>query len=275
MFEAEQVHAKIAGEDLHPDDRMILFSRKDVLVSIRNETCPFPSADEVRALFPSDFRPIRIGTFDGKPCYGAELPLFPENLPDGLRKNPSRSLLLTDSPDPWNMLSRTRELVYWRRQHRFCGGCRAELTESATDLALICPACGMRYYPQIAPAVIVAVSRNHGTELLLAHNRNFEPDIYGLIAGFIESGETAEQAVAREVAEETSVRLKNIHYLSSQTWPFPNALMLAFSAEYESGEAVSDGTELTDLGWFSLRNLPKLPPSGSIARGVIDRFFRS
>jgi NAD+ diphosphatase len=94
-----------------------------------------------------------------------------------------------------------------------------------------------------------------------------------LIAGFMEVGETPEQTVRREIFEETALQVKNIRYLGSQPWPFPNSLMLAFEAEYESGEATPDGVELTSLGWYSADDLPELPMNGSIARRVIDRIF--
>jgi len=176
--------------------------------------------------------------------------------------------------DAWNALCRARELLFWRKMHRYCGACRAELVPSSTDSALVCPQCHAHYYPQIAPAVIVAVTRNNGKELLLAHNRTFEPGIFGLLAGFVESGETVEQAVVREIQEETGVQVGNIRYLASQPWPFPNSLMLAFRAEYVSGDLQPDGTELTEAGWFSRDKLPNLPPPGSIARRIIENFLQ-
>ena len=164
-------------------------------------------------------------------------------------------------------------MTSWRRQHRYCGGCKAEMMFSETDLALICPQCGERYYPQIAPAVIIAVTRDGGTKLLLAHNRRFKDSTFSLIAGFVEAGETIEQAVRREIMEETGITVKNIRYLSSQPWPFPNSLMLAFTAEWESGEAKPDGTELIELDWFTKETLPMIPTPGSIAHKVITQFF--
>ena len=140
-------------------------------------------------------------------------------------------------------------------------------------MALVCPDCGLRYYPQLAPAVIVAVTRNSGSELLLAHNRGFEPGVYSLIAGFVEAGESVEAAVRRELREECGIAVRDIRYLTSQVWPFPNSLMLAFAAEYASGAARPDGEELSDLGWFTAADHPRLPGAGSVARRVIETIF--
>ncbi len=166
---------------------------------------------------------------------------------------------------------RARELLHWRRQHKFCGHCGGILSEPERDAALTCSRCGELYYPQLAPAVIVAVIRD-GKEILLAHNRRFRENVYGLIAGFIEAGESAEQAIAREIQEETGITVGNIRYFSSQCWPFPNSLMLGYFADYVSGKAEADGEELRDLGWFAPDALPQIPPPGSIARRMIDHF---
>ena len=112
-------------------------------------------------------------------------------------------------------------------------------------------------------------------KILLAHNRNFTSGVYSLIAGFVESGETLEQAVAREILEETGIRVKNIRYYSSQPWPFPNSLMLGFIAEYDSGELNPDGLELESAGWYTVDDLPLLPEHGSIARKIIEDFKKN
>ena len=170
-------------------------------------------------------------------------------------------------------ISRAKELIFWRKQHIFCGSCKSNLIPSENDLGLVCPNCKMIYFPQIAPAVITAITRNNGKEILLAHNVRFSNNIFSLIAGFVESGENAESAVKREIKEEIDINVKNIEYISSQPWPFPNTLMLAFHAEYESGIAIADGVELSECNWFTKDNLPEIPLPGSIARKVIDSFI--
>ena len=139
-------------------------------------------------------------------------------------------------------------------------------------MAKICPQCRERFYPQIAPAVIVAVTQED--RLLLAHNRNFPGSVHSLIAGFVEAGETLEQAVEREIWEETRLQVKNVRYLSSQSWPFPSTLMLGFAAEYASGTLELDGDELDHADWFSRASEPpRLPKDGSISRRIIDDFY--
>ncbi len=215
---------------------------------------------------------LRIGELNGEPCFCLELDALPE-LPPGLQCGDMRLVLTRMRAGSFYAGCRAKELLFWRRQHRYCGACGALLEESGSDAALVCTDCGTRYYPQLAPAVIVAVIR--GDQILLAHNRKFQSGVHGLIAGFVEAGENAEQAVTREVMEETGIRVGNIRYLSSQSWPYPNSLMLAFTAEYVSGELCPDGTELDSAGWFRVDALPELPPPGSIARRLIELFRRT
>lgn len=171
-----------------------------------------------------------------------------------------------------NAVCRAKELLAWRRKRQYCGCCGNELVDNADDISRICPECGNAFYPVLAPAVIVAVRR--GEKLLLAHNARFKEKLYGLVAGFVEAGETLESAVAREVREEVGIEIKNISYFSSQVWPFPNSLMTGFFAEYASGEIAVDGREITDAGWFGIDEFPDIPRHGSIARTLIDEFCR-
>ena len=212
-------------------------------------------------------RGLKTGTIDGTPCIGIR---FPGTDGSGWITKPLRAVIHELDQAHVCAVCRTKELIFWRDRRKFCGACGTPLTDSGTDLARTCPECGERYYPQIAPAVITAVLREG--KILLAHNRNFAPGVFSLIAGFVESGETLEQAVAREIMEETSLRVKNIRYYSSQPWPFPNSLMLGFVAEYDSGTPHPDGQELEAAGWYSPEELPLLPDHGSIARRIIDDF---
>lgn len=213
-----------------------------------------------------------MGSIDGQRCFAAEF--TGDAAGDGeLQEIQIRQFLFEFPTSCQQALCRARVLLTWRRDHRFCGACRAILELSANDSGLVCPACGKVCYPQLSPAVIVGITRNDGRELLLAHNRRFAGNMYSLIAGFVEAGESLEDAIHREVWEECSIKVKNLRYVSSQVWPFPNSLMLAFTAEYESGCAEADGEELSDLGWFTAGNHPELPSPGSIARQVIDQIF--
>jgi len=145
--------------------------------------------------------------------------------------------------------------------------------EGESEGAKVCEACGRAFFPRISPAVITLVRR--GREMLLAHNAKFPSGRHGLIAGFVEPGETLEETVAREVMEEAGIEIGEPRYVRSQPWPFPDSLMIAFEAEYRSGEARPDGEEIDHLGWFVPENLPDIPPPGSVARYLIDRFIAS
>lgn len=163
----------------------------------------------------------------------------------------------------------------WFRSFRVCPFCGAELVPNSHDYGRICTACGKIYYAPQSPAVIVAVEREG--KLLLAHNAAWTEDRYSVIAGFVEPGESLEDAVRREILEEVSVSVRGIKYFGSQVWPFPNSLMLGFTAEYDSGEVVPDGVEIERAGWFSPDEIRKMniPDRASIARRLIENFLRS
>lgn len=163
------------------------------------------------------------------------------------------------------------ELLYWDRNTKFCGVCGGRM-HFHTDISKRCEMCGKEVWPQLATAVIVLIHRGKD-EILLARGRNFRSDFYGLIAGFVETGETLEEAVKREVMEETGLTIKNIRYFDSQPWPYPSGLMVGFTADYESGELHVQREELQKAGWFKRTNLPKLPEKLSIARRLIDNWL--
>lgn len=255
------------------DDMVLVLTGKSTLLSRAGGKAEIPLWHEAET-YCSGGRSVFVGMLNGKRCFARELPEDPgRNFPEYWREYPIRQFLFEFPGDYRMALCRARELLYWRDKHRFCGQCGAELIPSGNDSGLNCPVCRTVYYPQLSPAVIVGITRKNGRELLLAHNRNFAGNMYSLIAGFVEAGENVEAAIHREIWEETSLRVKNLRYVTSQVWPFPNSLMLAFTAEYESGTAEADGEELSDLGWFTPENHPELPAPGSVARTVIDQIF--
>lgn len=254
-------------------DPVIVLCRREVLIAVSGGFHDLPRWGMVREILPAESRVICLGTLDGSRCFAAEAASLPV-LPEEVRLIAIRRFLFEFPADMQAALCRARELLAWRGNHRFCGVCRAELTASSRDSGLVCPRCGAVYYPQLAPAVIVGITRGGGRELLLAHNRGFADGVYSLIAGFVEAGENLEAAIRREIREECAVEVGDLRYVTSQVWPFPNSLMLAFRAEYRSGEARPDGEELSDLGWFTAEDHPALPAEGSVARRVIDGIFR-
>ena len=176
-----------------------------------------------------------------------------------------------DKPS-WMLASRALQVLSWQKSNQFCGQCGVQMIENSTELQRKCPACGYFCYPQIAPAVIMAV---HDTNrILLGRSAHFSPGIYSTLAGFVEAGETLEEAVQREVWEEVHVMVEDIRYIGSQPWPFPHSLMLGFTARYLRGELSLSGSELEDAKWFPLDALPPLPAPGTIARQLIDLIVR-
>lgn len=163
-----------------------------------------------------------------------------------------------------------RQLLYWDKNSQFCSVCGAPM-RMHTDISKQCTRCGKEAWPQLATAVIVLVHR--GDEVLLVHARNFKSDFYGLVAGFVETGETLEQAVAREVMEETGITISNITYFGSQPWPYPCGLMVGYTAEYVSGDIHLQKKELSKGNWFRYDNMPRIPQKLSIARRLIDAWL--
>lgn len=162
------------------------------------------------------------------------------------------------------------EILYWDDNTRFCGTCGGQM-EMHTDISKICRSCGKEAWPQLSTAIIVLVKRDD--KVLLVHARNFRGDYYGLVAGFVETGETLEQAVEREVMEETGLSIKDIQYFGSQPWPYPCGLMIGFYAEYAGGEIKLQEDELSAGGWFAKDNMPDIPGKMSIARKLIDNWL--
>jgi NAD+ diphosphatase len=155
------------------------------------------------------------------------------------------------------------------RTHRYCGVCATPTERVADEFCLKCPKCGHSNYPRISPAMMVLIKK--GDSILLARNANFAAARYSALAGFVEAGESLEETVHREVQEEVGLRVHQLRYFQSQSWPFPHSLMLAFTAEYLDGDIQVDGTEIVDAQWYGPNDtLPNIPPTDSVA-GLLIR----
>lgn len=226
---------------------------------------------------PDDIAPglprLLLGTLDGAACFAVDLD--GDGVPDVVTPDlqdllvPLRGLHGRVEDARWTLAGRAVQLVEWDRNHRHCGRC-ASLTEAVPgERARRCRECGLLAFPRLAPAVIVLIERDDGAALL-ARGRNFPVPMYSCLAGFVEPGETLEEAVEREVLEEVGVEVTDVRYVASQPWPFPHSLMVGFEATWESGEIAVDGDEIVDAGWFTPEDLPMIPPAMSIARTLID-----
>ncbi len=184
----------------------------------------------------------------------------------GLRK--SHAVL---SAEEYKLAGKAAELIYWDQNTKYCGCCGAP-NKWQTEISKQCTECGKEWWPSVATAIIVRVTRfnRQMEEILLVRAKNFRTNHYGLVAGFLETGESLEEAVVREVREETGISIKNLRYFGSQAWPYPFGLMVGFTADYAGGEIRLQREELTEGGWFTRDNLPPIPDKASIARRLID-----
>jgi len=211
-----------------------------------------------------------MGAYNTVPCYAAEI-VTNEDLPKCFSVHPPLSLVNEIGVDLVRVAGLAIQFINWSRNHRYCGKC-GKLTEDKKDeRAKICIDCGQVYYPRLSPAIIVAVVRDD--LLLMASSPRFPSNFYSVLAGFVEPGETLEECVKREVREEVGIEVKNIKYFGSQPWPFPDSLMIGFTAEYESGEINTDENEISAAAWFARDQIPRIPLSISIARKLIDWFM--
>jgi NAD+ diphosphatase len=215
--------------------------------------------------------PVReqyLGTLAGRHCFSAEVGESTP-LPQGADWSGLRALYGALDDTVFALAGRGFQIMDWDRSHQFCGRCGTATVQKPGERSRACPSCKQVHYPRIAPAVMVLVRR--GREFLMARSPHFPPGMYSALAGFTEPGETLEQTLIREVREEVGLEVSNIRYFASQPWPFPNSLMIAFHADFVSGEITPEPGEIEAAEWFSPERLPeRLPGTISIARRLLD-----
>jgi len=189
-----------------------------------------------------------------------------DDAPDGCEWLRVRRLIADESPMA-GTACRALGLLNWRAAHAYCGVCGEPLLDHPTEMARRCGDCGNVEYPAISPAVIVRVEKDG--KILLARHVQRSRDFYTCLAGYIETGETVEEAVQREVREETGLEVTNVRYAGSQPWPYPNQLMLAYRAQWSAGEITLQKAEIAEARWFDPADLPNIPPPGSVAYRLI------
>lgn len=209
-----------------------------------------------------------LGVFDGQPCYAVDASTA--ELPSGMSFVALRSLLGDLNETRFQLAGRACQIVQWDKQHRYCGRCGRVTTVIPEDRSRACDSCEERFYPRLSPCVIVVIRR--GEYCLLASSARWEGRYYSALAGFIEPGETVEQALHREVMEEVGIRVSNLTYFASQPWPFPGQLMLGFHADYLSGDIQVDGEEIVAADWWHYRDLPPHPDENTLSGQLIRHF---
>lgn len=220
----------------------------------------------------------RIGQWRGVPCWAVQLDeptveaLAQAKSWPTLRLEPLRGLFSRLPDEILAIAGRGLQLLEFDRTHRYCGACAAQTERHEGGRARRCQACGEVVYPRVAPAMMVLIIREGtaGRQLLLARSPRFPKDMYSALAGFVEPSESIESCIHREAFEEVGVLLGRLRYFGSQGWPFPHSLMVAYLADYASGEIVCQPGEIEDARWFDLNALPRLPHRLSIARRLIE-----
>lgn len=269
--EYEYIPAYLPPDSTHESAWALVFIDQKLLMRKIEEKTYIPELNDLKIIMTGDKNMNYIGKYDGHDCYCKrlnEISVLPEYLElVEVREITNRS----GDPGLFLLAGTANHILHWDSMNQFCGRCGHETSDKIEERAKICPNCGNIIYPRISPATITAVFR--GDQILLAHNRKFKKDLYSLVAGFVEPGETLEHCVEREIGEEVGIKVKNIRYFSSQPWSFPDSLMVAYTAEYDSGEIMVDNNEITDAGWYSADNLPEIPSIDSVA-GKIIRWYR-
>lgn len=211
-----------------------------------------------------------------------QLPLWPgieldvvavDRCPDGCQLVPPAQARFLPADD-LALYARAWQLLYWLKQMRFCGfcGCHNTLHTSPNEQYYLCPSCAQRHYPRLNPCIISIITDVDNQRVLLGQAKKHKNGMYACFAGFIEAGESAEQALIRELKEETGADIGRYRYLGSQSWPFPQQLMMAYAAEFRTSEIIADPDEMNHVAWFDINELPSNIPGEQTIAGRIIRF---
>lgn len=248
-----------------------IFHKRQLLVQETTDNLTIPLFKNVSISGLKIIRSIYLGELDGAPCFAAAASQVGD-LPKQTQFRELRPLFGEMEDFLFWIAGRASHILHWDEITRHCGRCGSLFQFKDDEYAKICPDCRLVNYPGVAPAIIVVVT--NGNQILLAKSVRFKQEIYSVLAGFVEPGESLEACVKREVREEVGIEVKNISYFASQPWPFPNSLMVGFTAEYAGGDIRISEEEIDDANWYTADNLPPIPGPPSIARRLIDSFIQ-
>ena len=261
-------HVKAPASQSH-EDAWYFLSVDGQMVCAAEHGVPRPvSRDDLRWMDMDLGDEHFLGIYRGRSCFALE---GKGQILEGYAADNLFSWLGRVEPPLFYLAGRAQQVIDWHNSHRFCGRCGTATADHDADRAKVCPECSLVCYPRIAPSIIVLGTRED--EMLLARNANWPNGMFSTLAGFVEVGESIEQTVHREVAEEVGIQLGGLRYLGSQSWPFPNSLMLGFHAEYAGGDIVCQQSEIAEARWFKVDDLPNIPPATAISRWLIDDFI--
>jgi NAD+ diphosphatase len=258
------------AEILNPA-KWFLFKDQRLLLRQEGSRYLIPNSLDLKKLNITPKHPLFLGSLNDFPCYAGQLDDMKQVLSDYTTLG-RMEIFSQLEEDVIMTAGLANQLLLWNQNHQFCSRCGNPTEDKSDERARICPKCGMVNYPRLSPAIIVAVIKDN--QILLASAKRFPIKFYSVLAGFVEPGETLEECVKREVLEEVGVNVKNICYFGSQPWPFPDSLMIAFTAEHDSGEIKINSNEIEEAGWFSADSLPQIPPKISIAHHLINWFIQ-
>lgn len=258
--------------NISDNDRWLIFQNDHLLIIQHDSDIVLPKSETIPELHPHLTRIYSLGDHHDVKIRCAELSA---DMPIGQTfKAVSLRHALENLGEEWFAIAtKAFTIINWDRNHHYCGRCGALTSLQTTSFERHCNHCKINYYPRISPSIIVLIRK--GNQILMARSPHFKPGVYGLIAGFVEAGESLEETIRREVYEETCIRVKNLKYFGSQVWPFPDSLMIGFFADYDSGELNIENDEIEAAGWYHYNELPGRPSTNiSIASKMLDHFIR-
>ncbi|MFO1372510.1 MAG: NAD(+) diphosphatase [Candidatus Competibacteraceae bacterium] len=248
-----------------------VFGGNELLVRPTGTGVEVPTAPEWPFAAGLIVRQLYLGAWRGRSCHAVEVANMKP--PPGMAFEGLRGLWPRLEEGLLGVAGQAAQILEWDRTHQFCGRCGVPTQQRHDERARHCAACGFTAYPRLSPVIMVRVLRDN--QILLARAPRLAPGVYSLLAGFVEAGETLEQAIHREVAEEVGIRVQNLRYFASQSWPFPHSLMMGFTVDYAGGELRVDGREILEARWFTPDTLPGLPSPISMARRLIDDYVQT
>lgn len=261
----------------------VVWQSKNLVTTAHPLRPAFLTRAEVGALLPDPQKLVLLGLLAGVPYFTFALPEHTEEaqLPAGTEFRDLREIGALLSRDEGSVLAYARALMHWHHTHQYCGRCGSKTTSAEAGHVLQCtnPACGLKHFPRTDAAIIVLIT--HGDSCLLVRQPAWRPGVHAVVAGFLEPGESLEDAVIREVMEETGLAVTHVRYHSSQPWPFPASIMVGFTARASSTDFTLDGHELEAASWFTREQLVqrlkdksvKLPSALSISYRLIEDWF--